>query len=1185
MGKLDLALLGAPLVTHDAAALAFPTRKALALLLFLAVEGGAQARPRLAALLWPEHDAEHARMSLRRALGQLRDVLGERAAGPARHLEIGDETVRFISDGAALDLDALRALAGGPAAISALEAAAERYRGDFLEGFGLPDAPEFDSWASVQRERWHGRMASALSQLALHYLDAGQLDLAIATALRLTAHDPLDELAHQRLIGMYAAAGQRAQALRAYAQLEALLARELGVAPAPETAALVAWLRESPAAQPAAAPAPRRAAAHGAQLPELPLAGRAGELQHLIGRFGVARDRGAQVVAIEGEAGIGKTRLALEFLRWAGAAGADVLRGRAFEAGGRVPYQPLVDALRPRLERENAPADLLDDVWLAELARLLPELRERYPDLAQPQPDEPTARVRLFESVALLLAALCARAPVVWFVDDAQWADTASLDLLRYLAQRLGERAAPLLLVCTIRAEELASNTALASWLSGLQRDGALTRLDLAALSAGDTAALLDASGVGGRSFAEWLFAETGGQPLYLVETLKVLLDRGVLLADPGERLSVAGDLATLRGVVPPTVRSVIRARIDQLAPDTQALLTAAAVLGREADFEQICQVAGLAEPSGLAALDQALDRRVLVERVVRRPGRATGAGYAFTHDKIREIVYTEAGEARRRIYHRRALALLGLAPASERAHHALAAGLSDQALLYSIAAGDEALRLFAVQDALAAYAQAQALLDTGALDLASAEAPARLRQLFLQQGRAYELGGALDQAAAVYRRLLELARAQGWPALECAGLNRLGLLLVQQAVDVSAAEALLGQAVAAAERAGSAPDIAETEWNLAQLHFYNAQPARACEHGARALDLAREHGLAELGARSLNALALAHSAMARWDAAARYAGEASAAYAGLGNRALQADSLALLGCMRINQGRVAEGLRLADEADAISQAIGNVWGLATCAMTRAGGLLECGDYGAALAAAQAAARLARERQLGILRVLTLGVLGAAQRAALLLDTARATHLEAWELVAASGARLLKDMIAAELCADCALAGDWPAAAEHARAALAVRDDIFTLFMGREQWLQTAALVRVGEIELARADLARFDARIGQQPRYQIGSWCAHAALAAAAGDDASAAAAFERAAAMAEELGLPGEQWRILLALAGHYQARGAPERAVVARAAAETLSRRLADSLTDAPERAAFLAAAQVVAGRIAH
>ena len=150
-----------------------------------------------------------------------------------------------------------------------------------------------------------------------------------------------------------------------------------------------------------------------------------------------------QVVLLEGEVGIGKTRLASEFLAWAEVEGADVLQGQAFETGGQLPYRPVIEALRPRIERENAPDDLLSDLWLAELARLLPELCDRYPDLPAPVGDKSVARNRLFEAVARLGQALAARTPLVLFIDDVQWADAASLDVLHYLARRLrGEQDA-----------------------------------------------------------------------------------------------------------------------------------------------------------------------------------------------------------------------------------------------------------------------------------------------------------------------------------------------------------------------------------------------------------------------------------------------------------------------------------------------------------------------------------------------------------------------------------------------------------------------------------------------------------------------------------------------------------------------------------------------------------------------
>src|SRR5260370_22666111 len=120
---------------------------------------------------------------------------------------------------------------------------------------------------------------------------------------------------------------------------------------------------------------------------------------------------------------------------------------------GRLPYEPLVEALRVRLEAENAPEDLLDDLWLAELARLLPELRVRYPDLPAPTGDELAAKIRLFEAVARLLDALAQRAPLVLFLEDLHWMDGASLDLVRYLGHYWKEHGSRVLLLGTLYSD------------------------------------------------------------------------------------------------------------------------------------------------------------------------------------------------------------------------------------------------------------------------------------------------------------------------------------------------------------------------------------------------------------------------------------------------------------------------------------------------------------------------------------------------------------------------------------------------------------------------------------------------------------------------------------------------------------------------------------------------------------
>jgi predicted ATPase len=600
-----------------------------------------------------------------------------------------------------------------------------------LEGFSLRDAPAFDDWARSQREYWHLRTSEIFDRLSKLQFEAGELVPAIETVNRWLVLAPLHEEAYQRLMRLHFAAGDRYAALHAYDVCRLRLSIDMQTEPTPETVALANRMR-------AVAP-PRRKEAHalhttrGALSPALlldgPFLGRTTELSLLIKAYHTAQRGQTQVVLLQGEAGIGKTRLAKEFLAWAEMEGADVLQGRAFETGSRMSYQPVIEALRPRIERENAPDDLLSDTWLAELARLLPELGDRYPDLPAPQGDKSVARNRLFEAVARLLQALAKRAPLVLFIDDVQWADTASLDLFLYLARRWSESATPALLLLTLPMGTRGLSHELNEWRASMERIVPLTRLQLDRLTPEDILRLLQAlEGAGGKDggraaglerFGQWLFAETEGQPFYLMETLKVLLERGILASRPSEeggwRLDFTADMeheTVRRGFFPPSVREVIVTRLDRLTPNAFALLVAGAVLGQGTTFERLCQVADLKEENGLCALDEALHSGLLYEPE-REGGPMTAGRYVFAHQKIRAVVYAEAGEARRRIFHRRALQALqaAAAPAAELAYHALSAGLVEPAFHWSLVAGDEAMRVFAVCDALTFYEQAQHLM------------------------------------------------------------------------------------------------------------------------------------------------------------------------------------------------------------------------------------------------------------------------------------------------------------------------------------------------------------------------------------------------------------------------------------------------------------------------------------------
>src|SRR6266404_4747184 len=709
MSQLQLSLLGTPVVKHGERTLTFSTRKALALLVYLAVEGGMHPRKTLSEAFWPELDAEHGRAALRATLLELRKLL-ERSHGPGEraHLLIERETLGF-DQGSPLLLDlrlvesaskqvgrGIEPVAGqaGRELLAQLEQATRLARGPFLAGFTLRDSQFFDDWTRQYREYWHLRVHQLFDTLSMLYERAGDGERASDTVTRWLRFDPLNEEGYRRLMRLRFSQGDRAGALRAYANGRAVLAEQLQVEPEPETVALAKRIRHTaPVRTPQLQPPHASPGQPPAKLLDGPLLGRTAEFGALIECYQRVHARQPQLVLLQGETGIGKTRLASEFVGWVQAQGADVLAGRALQTGRQLPYQSLIDVLRHRLEQEHAPDDLLSDVWLADLSRLLPELRDRYPDLPVPSTDEALGHNRLFEATARLVQVWAARRPLVLLLDDMQWADTATLDLLLYLARSLAEQPAPVLLLLNLRAGADPLPDAQSTWVMALKRTRIpLTALELAAFTKEETQQFVQAlawaeqlreMGNNGSTgscpengeastfrdalvpFANWLYFQTQGQPLYLVETLKELLAREIMLPSLQEDGSWglvlrAGLLAQTHvgHLIPSRVRELMRSQLGRLTSSAWALLVAGAALGQGLTFELLIEVAQLDEQEGLRALEELLRNGLLCEGTLVEEAQAFD-GFAFPREMTREVVYQEAGMTRQRLVQRRVSAVI----------------------------------------------------------------------------------------------------------------------------------------------------------------------------------------------------------------------------------------------------------------------------------------------------------------------------------------------------------------------------------------------------------------------------------------------------------------------------------------------------------------------------------------------
>src|SRR5713226_2272887 len=374
MSRLTLFLLGSPRIECDGLAINVDTRKAIALIAYLAVTRQRHSRDALAALLWPEYDQSHARATLRRTLSSLNKALA------GNWLEVDRDAVSLsVGTGLWLDVDEFyshlsmckthghTATEVCPACLNPLAKAVTFYRGDFMAGFGLRDSPNFDDWQFFQADTMRRDLSNALERLVRGHSILPDYTSAIAYARRWLALDRLHEPTYRYLMQLYAWSGQRAAALHQYRECVQVLQKELGVAPLEATTQLYQAIKENQQAPPPVASqafahisivgaaegsalAPARSvvtmSAAAAPQPQIsqaiyPLVGRSKELSTLIDAYASIQSDGC-VVILEGEAGIGKTRLAEEFMAHARARGATVIAARCYEGETNLAYGPVV---------------------------------------------------------------------------------------------------------------------------------------------------------------------------------------------------------------------------------------------------------------------------------------------------------------------------------------------------------------------------------------------------------------------------------------------------------------------------------------------------------------------------------------------------------------------------------------------------------------------------------------------------------------------------------------------------------------------------------------------------------------------------------------------------------------------------------------------------------------------------
>lgn len=812
---LDVRLLGEPRVTVGGHPLEVDTRKAIAILAYLAVEGPT-SRDHLMGLLWPEAGPDRARATLRRTLSSVRSGIGaDRLDSDRDRLALAGQIDLDVSS---FDEELGATFEHGhdprdvcPACIPHLSRVVAIYRGDFLEGFSVGDAPEFEDWIRTVAEGYRLRAGEALNRLGMARAAAGDYTGAIGAVVRWIALDTLHEPAHRLLMLLHAWSGDRPAAMAAYREFVALLDRELGVPPLEETTELYeAILDEDLPPPPGVSRRPRAHFDTGVATTSS-LLDRGEELERI--RAAIATiDRGGRIVVITGDSWMGKTRLLEELGEIAASAGYTVLMGRASRMEQGVPYAAVTQIISPTLAAARDAGLELPDWVTDELARLVPALSP-----GRPTGDtDPLGDLRFLEAIHHLVHRVGEERPLVLAFDDVQWLDTASTRLIAYLAGR----ASPLqmLLVLALRTDESAPRD-----VDELTSEAdLLIRLDpLTADQLGEEVE---------PERAQAIVGATGGVPLLVVEHLD---------SDPADEET-------------PGVMRYIEERMRGLSDLARQVLAAAAVLGTTRDTELLRLTSGRSDDEVVQAVEELIAAGLLREV----PG---GDGVGFTLDAAERVTYETTSLIRRRLLHKRAAqALKGLPRADEDARLAAAvaghlhgAGDAEAAHWYRTA-GDLARNAYANTEAKRLYETALALggEDAGELHLALAELAIAGGDY---QTAMTELRSAASRAqgetlSVVEHRTGEVHRLLGRFALAAESFDRAEEGHPRPAT-LHADRALLHhrlgsteEALAAAENALAAASLSgERERSRAHniLGLVEPDPTKATQHLDRALELA----------------------------------------------------------------------------------------------------------------------------------------------------------------------------------------------------------------------------------------------------------------------------------------------------------------------------------------------------------
>jgi ABC-type oligopeptide transport system substrate-binding subunit/DNA-binding SARP family transcriptional activator len=718
--RVKVTTLGVPSIEVDGQVKTISRRQVRALLYYLICGQGSTAREHLCFLFWPDRPEDEARRNLSILLSHLRKIFH-----PIQLVETSADSVVLEKDIVDLDLSEFeRTLElADESDLDLLKHAVGLYRGPFLEGFSLPGCSEYESWLTLQRRRLEQDYLRALLNIILTLQKKREYDAAAQYAQTYLTVDDLSEHVHRVLIELYIAMGSRNRAQKQFELCSKILERELGVRPLPETRMA---LETSLAAD-------REVIQPGGEedtttIPgdRLPLIGRDEELEVLRRRLDQARSGRGSFLLVSGEAGIGKSYLTRAFLREQ-TEEFTIFSSECYPGDQQPPYQPILDALQPLVQQmESSDCELPE--WIEPLSPFFPQRRSPTRIEAQDKLLE-TAPGSWFEGFFQAFNTLSGGSqPAVLYLEDLQWADSATLAFLVYLVRRLAD--SPMLVLGTFRSED---RKALAELRYSISRAGPFHELHLQGFDAQTTHTFLQVAS-GSVKFnvgiAQRLYEISGGNPFFLLELLRSQeIER---YKDPSLDWTTAE--------LPETILQALDNRVRYLSPHARQVLEACVVLSKALDFDLIRRIAGRSELETIDGLDELQQKQILYEQ---------DGIYHFSHGILRPVVYQMMSTWRRRLLHKRAGLELEiehpddyvlLAWHFERADPSLA----DKALDYLIRAADKTRGVYAHQEAIGLYHRALALLQ-------DKEEHARTARTWMKLGLEQQIAGDYQGAQKSY--------------------------------------------------------------------------------------------------------------------------------------------------------------------------------------------------------------------------------------------------------------------------------------------------------------------------------------------------------------------------------------------------------------------------------------------------